>query len=482
MRVAMSVPATRQQRPIRAAQYLRMSTEHQRYSLPNQKAAIGEYAAERNIEVVRSYIDAGKSGLTLKRRKALQQLIADVVAGKADYDAILVLDISRWGRFQDHDESAHYEFLCRAAGVKLHYCAEPFENDGSSISSLLKQLKRVMAGEYSRELSAKISRAQLHQARLGFKQGGSMQYGVRRLLIDEHGAPRFVLKPGQRKGLSTDRVIYIAGPDEEQEVIRRIFRMYVNDRMSLPAIARVLNEEGVLGAEGKPWLHGRLRWLMTNELVLGYYVYNKTTRKLDTPNQPNPPEKWVRTRVMEPIVSRKLFEAAARQLASNRGYGYSDKDLLTALRRLKRTGVPLCAAALDACPYTASARTYQLHFGTLERTFELIGYKKPGYTWRRPRRYYSDEELIGGLRRLREAHGYLSSALINRDPDMASTNYYKKRFGSVLKAYEAAGLTATRAQLISQARARTRAIFTEERLANPRMALAQAGPVSGSAN
>lgn len=473
----MSAPAGQQRAPVRAAQYMRMSTEHQRYSLPNQTAAIGEYAEDRNIEIVRSYIDVGKSGVTLKRRKALQQLIGDVVSGRADYDAILVLDVSRWGRFQDHDESAHYEFLCRAAGVKVHYCGEPFENDGSAASSLMKQLKRVMAGEYSRELSAKISRAQLHQARLGFKQGGAMQYGVRRLLIDEHGEPRFILKPGQRKGLATDRVIYIAGPDEEQDVIRRIFRMYVKERMSLPAIARTLNEEGIIGVDGKEWRNARLRWLMTNELMLGYYVYNKTTRKLHTAVQQNPPEKWVRTRVMEPIVSRKLFEAAAQQLSSNRGYGYSDKDLLAALRRLRRTGVVLSAAALDACSFTASARTYQLHFGSLQRAFGLIGYEKPNFTWRKRRRFYSDEELLDGLRRLKEEHGHVSSALINRDPALASTNYYAARFGSVLKAYAAAGFPTTRAELIAQARARTRAIFPEERLANPRAALA---PTTGA--
>jgi hypothetical protein len=32
---------------------------------------------------------------------------------------------SRWGRFQDADESAHYEFLCKSAGIPVHYCAEP---------------------------------------------------------------------------------------------------------------------------------------------------------------------------------------------------------------------------------------------------------------------------------------------------------------------------------------------------------------------
>ena len=118
----------------RAAQYVRMSTEHQQYSTENQGDKIREYAARRNIEIVRTYADEGKSGLRIDGRQALQQLIADVQAGKADFQIILVYDVSRWGRFQDADESAYYEYICRRAGIQVAYCAEQFENDGSPVS------------------------------------------------------------------------------------------------------------------------------------------------------------------------------------------------------------------------------------------------------------------------------------------------------------------------------------------------------------
>jgi DNA invertase Pin-like site-specific DNA recombinase len=55
-----------------------MSTEHQKYSIDNQKQVIAEYALCHDIKVVRTYIDAGRSGLNLKGRDALQQLIADI--------------------------------------------------------------------------------------------------------------------------------------------------------------------------------------------------------------------------------------------------------------------------------------------------------------------------------------------------------------------------------------------------------------------
>ena len=50
-------------------------------------------------------------------------MIQDVEGGRATFNCILVYDISRWGRFQDADEAAYYEFICRCAGVAVYYCA-----------------------------------------------------------------------------------------------------------------------------------------------------------------------------------------------------------------------------------------------------------------------------------------------------------------------------------------------------------------------
>jgi len=163
---------------IPAAQYLRMSTEHQQYSLQNQSTAIQKYAEARGLQIVRTYSDVAKSGLVLRHRPGLQQLLRDVV-GTPAYRAILVYDVSRWGRFQDTDESAHYEFLCKSAGVPVHYCAETFSNDGTFPSLIMKTLKRTMAAEFSRELGVKVLEGQKRLAGLGFKisaTGGTARY------------------------------------------------------------------------------------------------------------------------------------------------------------------------------------------------------------------------------------------------------------------------------------------------------------------
>src|SRR5579862_5635288 len=115
--------------PISAAQYVRMSTDHQQYSILSQTTANQRYADANGFTVVRSYEDPGRSGLSLKGRAGLARLLQDVVSGKALFKAILVYDVSRWGRFQDSDEAAYYEFICKTAGIPVHYCAEAFAND-----------------------------------------------------------------------------------------------------------------------------------------------------------------------------------------------------------------------------------------------------------------------------------------------------------------------------------------------------------------
>jgi DNA invertase Pin-like site-specific DNA recombinase len=124
--------------------------DYQQYSLENQSAAIAEYAVQHRFTVIETYADAARSWLILSGRAGLKKLLQDVV-GSPPYKAILVYDISGWGRFQDVDESAHYEFLCKSSEVPICYCAEQFASDGTLTSLVLKSLKRAMAAEYSRE-------------------------------------------------------------------------------------------------------------------------------------------------------------------------------------------------------------------------------------------------------------------------------------------------------------------------------------------
>ena len=374
---------------VRAAQYVRMSSGHQFFSIETQTTAIAEYAAARGYEIVSTYADEGKSGLSLKGRSGLKQLLADALNPPRLFDAILIYDVSRWGRFRDPDEAAHYEFLCRQAGVTVVYCAEPFENDFSPTSGVLKNLKRVMAHEYSRELSEKLTRAHLQQARLGYKQGGCIIYGFGRQVVDADDNPQFILRPGQRKASRDDRVRFVPGTPAEQEVVRRVFRLYVEEELSLNQIARPLRATSVPSKDGRPWTQSRVHALLTSELCIGLYCYNRTSAKFQARPSRNPENVWVRASAgIPPVISEEMFARAQSCLAARRTKKLDPEKLLTDLRRLLEEKGYLSEMLINAAPGLASINAYRAHFGTVSEAYRRIGYVKPmcidrnGRAWR----------------------------------------------------------------------------------------------------
>ena len=365
---------------IPAAQYLRMSTEHQQYSFQNQSAVIQKYAEERGFQIVSTYSDPAKSGLVLRRRFGLQQLLRDVV-GTPPYRAILVYDVSRWGRFQDTDESAHYEFLCKAAGVPVHYCAESFANDGSLPSLLMKTLKRGMAAEYSRELSVKVLAGQKRIACLGFKQGGVPGYGLRRMLVATDGTFKQLLANGERKSIATDRVTLVHGPAFEVAHVQEMYRMLISDRLSVPEIARQLNKNGVKqagkGPVANPWSYATVYHVLTNPKYAGIHVYGRSTQKLSTPVVRLPKSEWVITPgAFEPIVDEETFDRA-QQVLYSRTFNKSNQELLCDLRSLVGAEGQLTARLIDSSREMASCSTYRYRFGSLQEAYKLIGYGRP---------------------------------------------------------------------------------------------------------
>src|SRR4051812_7912394 len=259
---------------VRAAQYVRMSTDHQKYSTENQAEALQRYAAQRGIEIVRTYADEGKSGLRLDGRDALKRLIDEVQSGSTDFTTILVYDVSRWGRFQDADESAYYEYICKRAGIGVQYCAEQFENDGSPVSTIVKGVKRAMAGEYSRELSVKVFAGQCRLIELGFRQGGPAGYGLRRTLIDQTGSIKAELTKGEHKSLQTDRVILMPGPDDEIQNVLLIYRWFVDEGIVESEIAGRLNARNIRTDLDRAWTRASVHQVLTNEKYIGNNVYN----------------------------------------------------------------------------------------------------------------------------------------------------------------------------------------------------------------
>jgi DNA invertase Pin-like site-specific DNA recombinase len=376
---------------VRGAQYVRMSTDHQRYSTENQAAAIQQYAAQRGIEIVRTYADAGKSGLRLDGRDALKKLIGDVQSGTADFTTILVYDVSRWGRFQDADESAYYEYICKRAGISLQYCAEQFENDGSPVSTIVKGVKRAMAGEYSRELSAKVFAGQCRLIELGFRQGGPAGFGLRRRLIDQAGTAKGELTRGEHKSIQTDRVVLVPGPPEEVDTVRWMYHAFVEGKLERE-IASMLNERGSTTDLGRPWTRGTVHQVLINEKYLGNNVWNRGSFKLKKKRVRNSPDIWIRADgAFEPIIGRSVFDAA-QAIIRERSYRLSDQELLEALRKLLSERGYLSGLVIDEAESTPSSSAYQARFGSLLRAYRLIGFT--------PERDYRYIEINHALRRM----------------------------------------------------------------------------------
>jgi DNA invertase Pin-like site-specific DNA recombinase len=360
--------------PIRAAEYVRMSTDHQRYSTKNQADAIRRYAQQRGIEIVRTYADHGKSGLSITGRVGLQKLIDDVRAGRAEFTLILVYDISRWGRFQDADESAYYEYICRRAGITVEYCAEQFQNDGSPASDIIKSVKRVMSKEYSRELSTKVFAGQCRLIELGFRQGGSAGFGLRRSLIDMAGTTKGELARGQHKSIQTDRVVLVPGPTDEIETVRWIYQSFVEDGRNEREIADLLNARGSRNDLGRPWTRGTVHQVLINEKYAGDNVWNRVSCKLRGARVRNTRDMWIRREAaFQPVIARLLFDAA-QVLVQERSRRLTDDEMLDALRAVVSRFGYLSGLIIDEADGIPSSSAYHARFGSLLRAYQLVGF------------------------------------------------------------------------------------------------------------
>ena len=392
MKDPITPPKTTPPKTLRAAEYVRMSTEHQQYSTHNQSDKIREYAERRGIEIVRTYADEGKSGLSIGGRAGLQRLIADAESGDADFSLILVYDVSRWGRFQDADESAYWEYRLKQQNIFVAYVAEQFENDGSPVSTIVKGVKRAMAGEYSRELSAKVFAGQCRLIEMGFRQGGHAGYGLRRVLIDQAGNLKATLSRGEQKSLQTDRVILVPGPDDEVRHVNLMYRWLIDEDLAISEIAGRLNGMSVRTDLDQRWTYNTVRQILTNEKYIGNNLYNRHSFKLKKLHVKNTPDMWVRKEgAFEGIVPTEDF-FTVQQILAARATQYTDEELLERLRRLYQNQGTLSSVVIDQAPDLPGATALSKRFGGLGRVYELIGF--------RPERDLQYLEINRKLRRL----------------------------------------------------------------------------------
>jgi hypothetical protein len=174
-------------------------------------------------------------------------------------------------------------------------------------------------------------------------------------------------------------------------IVRRMYRMFVDEGRSELEIANALNNEGLTTDLGRSWTRASVHQVLTNEKYIGNNVYNKVSFKLKQRRVVNAPEMRIRAEGAYPsIVDRALFERAC-EIVNARARHYTDEELLSLLRKVLEQQGMLSGLIIDERDEMPSSSVYRHRFGSLLRAYELIGYD--------PDRDYRYIEINRGLRR-----------------------------------------------------------------------------------
>ncbi len=322
--------------------YARVSSERQVHesTIDSQIAAVRERVAADGHTVLPSdeFVDNGHSGSTL-RRPALERLRDRIAHGTVDILYLHAAD--RLARRHAHQVLLLEEFASQSVSVMML----EGHNGDSAEDQLLVQVQGVIA-EYERaKIMERSRRGKLHKARIGSVNVLS-------------GAPYGYLYV--RKSVDAPARYNVAL--HEARIVRKIFESVVRDRMSLSAVARMLNEQKVpprRGAKqgGEPsWRAGAIREVLLNPSYMGQAAFGKTERIEVVPplrqfvgraavpkgfkssSRNRPPEEWIRLAV-PPLVSEEMFAAAQEQLERNKALVQRGKTK----NRYLLAGLTMCA-------------------------------------------------------------------------------------------------------------------------------------------
>jgi site-specific DNA recombinase len=289
------------------ALYCRVSTDLQEkeHTIESQLEALRHYAQSKEYAVVAEYLDDGYSGASLER-PGLDQL-RDAVAG-GEIDRALFHSPDRLAR------KAAYQYVIleelEKAGVKPEFLNCPV--DDTAEGKMLLGMQGLFA-EYERaKIMERTRRGKLHRAREGALVGGHAPYGYRWIKSGEQGRARLEIS------------------EYTSAVVRRMYRLLVEERLSSWAIARKLTEEGVPTARGAShWQPMAVIRILRNTVYKGYYQYRHSEHE----------------ELMIPvpaIVDGATWQAAQDQLDSNRQYASRNNQrhqyLLRGLIRCPRCG------------------------------------------------------------------------------------------------------------------------------------------------
>jgi len=320
----------------RCAIYCRYSTDMQKESsLIDQEREAREYAEGRGWTVVGVYADAAMSGGSANRPD-FERMKAD--ANINVFDVVLSESIDRLSRNLVVTAGLHEEFSF--LGIRL------FTIHQGEINKMLVAMMGIVAEQFVSDLRDKVKRGQRGRI-LDGKVAGGVGYGYT------------VGEPGERT------------IDPEQAlVVQRIFNMFA-DGVSPRAIAKMLNDEGIVGPKGNVWKDTTIRGqrdrgtgLLNNEAYVGRLIYGRTQYKKNPKtgrrvSRPQPEENWTITELPQlRIIGDDLWHRVKERQEVNTIVMPRDGDN-RAMNRVHRKVHPLSGVLICGCcggPMAITAR------------------------------------------------------------------------------------------------------------------------------
>lgn len=282
--------------PLRVTYYARVSSEsdEQLNSLDNQ-IAYYEDLIKRNHAwtYVPGYVDEGLSGISTKKRKHFNEMIADAKEGA--FDLIITKEISRFAR--NTLDSLQYTRELLGWGVGVF-----FQNDNINTldedAELRLTIMSSIAQDELRKLSSRVKFGHQQAIKSSVVLGNSRIFGYQKddkhLVIDESQAP----------------------------MVRDLFRLYATGEYSMKQLETLFYEQGYRNYNGNKIAHTTMSGIISNPKYKGYYVGNKV-RIVDMFTKKQkflPPEEWVMFKdetgeIVPAIVSEELWDKANEVLA-----------------------------------------------------------------------------------------------------------------------------------------------------------------------
>lgn len=292
-----------------AIAYIRVSTERQatddRTSLADQRAAIEKLAARLGTQVGRWFDDPGVSGATVEGRPGFRAMLEYCATNPQPQRApahVLVLNASRFGRFDDPEEGAYWRVHLRRHGWIVRFAEGDAEGDAAPIVRAVASLE---ASTYRKNLMANSRRGKRGAATQGYWTG-RQPLGYRRVVAFPPAAAGRVLEAGQHKAPG-ERVKLTPHP-EEARLVTWMFERYASGTETLGSLLRQVS----VRLPGRRWSRRAIGKILGNRVYLGHVVGGQRAEES---------KRYGLEHAHPPLVTEEIYQAAQVRLGKNRALG-----------------------------------------------------------------------------------------------------------------------------------------------------------------